>query len=87
MTQYLLKKGTLILQAALKNNIDLEHFCGGVASCSTCRVEVIKGSKHLSKMQQNEASLLGDKRVASGDRLSYQAKVNVPVHVKIPDLF
>ena len=81
------EKGTSILQVALDNNIDLEHFCGGSCSCSTCRVEVLKGGQNLSKIQPNEADVLGAKRVAKGDRLSCQAKVNGEVQVRIPDLF
>ena len=81
------EKGTSILQVALDNNIELENFCEGSCSCSTCRVEIIKGGKNLSKMQEDEAAILGEKRVAKGDRLSCQAKINGEVHVRIPDLF
>ena len=76
-----------ILEVAERNGIELEHFCGGVCSCSTCRVEVLSGGENLSPIQQNEALLLGEKRVAKGDRLSCQAKIQGPVHVRIPDLF
>ena len=81
------EKGTSILQAAQDNEIELEHFCGGVCSCSTCRVEVLAGGENLSPMEKEEASLLGEKRVANGDRLSCQAQVKGPVQVRIPDLF
>ena len=81
------EKGSTILQVALDNNVDLEHFCEGSCSCSTCRVEIIKGGKNLSKMQADESAMLGEKRVQNGDRLSCQAKINGEVHVRIPDLF
>ena len=81
------EQGTSILQVALDNEIELEHFCEGSCSCSTCRVEIIKGGKNLSKMQPDEAAMLGENRIAKGDRLSCQAKVNGEVHVRIPDLF
>ncbi len=80
-------KGTSILQVALDKDVELEHFCEGTCSCSTCRVEIIKGGENLSKIQPDEAAMLGEKRVASGDRLSCQAKINGEVHVRIPDLF
>ena len=79
--------GSSILQAAQINGVELEHFCGGVCSCSTCRVEVLSGGENLSAMLQEEAHLLGEKRVGKGDRLSCQAKVKGRVHVRIPDLF
>ena len=81
------EKGSSVLQAALDNNIDLENFCGGCCSCSTCRVEVIRGGGNLSKIQPDEADILGENRVANGDRLSCQAKITGEVHVRIPDLF
>ena len=81
------EKGSSILEAALANNIDLENFCEGCCSCSTCRVEVISGKASLTKMQPDEAEILGEKRIANGDRLSCQAKINGEVHVKIPNLF
>ena len=79
--------GTSVLQAALDNDIALESFCEGCCSCSTCRIEVLDGGQYLSKMQSDEASVLGEKRVANGDRLSCQAKINGEVHVRVPDLF
>ena len=79
--------GTSILEVALSNDIELENFCEGCCSCSTCRIEVVSGGQYLSKMQQDEANILGEKRVLNGDRLACQAKINGPVQVKIPDMF
>ena len=81
------EEGTSILQVALDNNIELENFCEGCCSCSTCRVEVLNGNNNLSKIQPDEADILGEKRVQNGDRLSCQAKIMGEVHVRIPDLF
>jgi ferredoxin len=79
--------GTSILQVAIENNIEIEHYCDGSCSCSTCRVEIIKGGQNLSKMKENETAILGEKRVAKGDRLACQAQINGEVHVRIPDMF
>ena len=83
----IVEKGTSILEVALSNDIELESFCEGCCSCSTCRVEIVSGGQNLSKMSPQEANLLGETRVENGDRLSCQAKVNGPVHVQIPDIF
>ena len=85
--RFVVENGISILEVALDNNIELENFCEGSCSCSTCRVEIVKGGNNLSKIQPDEADILGEKRVANGDRLSCQAKVNGEVHVRIPDLF
>ena len=79
--------GTSILNAALNNEIDLDHFCGGTCSCSTCRVEIVSGQENLSKMKPNEAMVLGHEKTQRGDRLSCQAKAVGPVVVRIPDYF
>ena len=79
--------GTSILNAALKNDIDLDHFCGGTCSCSTCRVEILSGTENLSKMKPREAMVLGHEKTQNGDRLSCQAKATGDVVVKIPDYF
>ena len=79
--------GTSILHAALDNDIDLDHFCGGTCSCSTCRVEIISGKENLSKMKPNESMVLGHEKSERGDRLSCQAKVTGSVTVRIPDYF
>ena len=79
--------GTSILNAAIKNDIDLDHFCGGTCSCSTCRIEIVSGGENLSKMKPNEAMVLGHEKSQRGDRLSCQAKAIGPVVVRIPDYF
>ena len=81
------EKDTSILEAALQNKVDLEHYCGGCCSCSTCRVEVIEGQNNLSLPEDNERSVLGEKRLNNGSRLACQTKIRGPVKVRIPDLF
>jgi ferredoxin len=36
-------EGETILQGAIRANVPLTHVCGGVARCSTCRVQVMEG--------------------------------------------
>ena len=81
------ERDTSILDAALGNGVELEHFCEGSVSCSTCRVEIISGGRNLSKMEADELSILGENRVGKGDRLSCQARIRGNVDVKIPELF
>jgi 2Fe-2S ferredoxin len=47
--------GQSILEVAIKNDIPLDHACGGVCACSTCHVIVKKGMEHLSEMEDDEA--------------------------------
>jgi len=43
-----------ILDIALKNNIAIEHACGGVAACSTCHVFVKSGRKSCNEAEDYE---------------------------------
>lgn len=79
--------GTTILQAAIDHNINLDSFCGGTCSCSTCRVEILSGGKNLSKRKPDEQAVLGPERCKNGDRLSCQTKIQGDVIVRIPDYF
>ena len=79
--------GTTILKAAINNGVDLDHFCGGTCSCSTCRIVVVSGAEMLSKMKPREALVLGEEKRRNGDRLSCQAQVTGSVTVRIPDYF
>lgn len=80
--------GWTLLQAAKELRIDIDHFCGGRCSCSTCRVVVPESSRAmLSRRDMNEEAVLGPKAVSRGDRLACQARIVGPVTVSIPTTF
>jgi len=76
-----------LLAIAKKANIELDHFCGGQCSCGTCRVNVMNGAGHLSKMSGMEEMTLGAKHVANGCRLACQARPRGPVTIQVPRWF
>ncbi len=79
--------GTTMLAAAVAQDLDLDHFCGGNCSCGTCRVEITQGHEHLSKPRPDEEMVLGAMALAAGDRLACQARLEGPVQVVIPRFF
>lgn len=79
--------GTTALAAALALGVDVDHFCGGKASCSSCRVEVLEGAEHLSPMSPRERMVLGPARAGAGDRLACQAQIRGPVRLRLPARF
>ena len=79
--------GTTILEAALKADLTLDHFCGGNCSCGTCRVEVVQGDQFLSRPRPDESLVLGPVALDAGDRLACQAQVRGPVEVQVPRFF
>lgn len=69
-----------ILQAALNKGLDLDHACGGVGMCSTCRVVVKDGMDNLSERNQNEELF----EMHGENRLGCQCVVNGDVTVELP---
>ncbi|MGE3320223.1 MAG: ISC system 2Fe-2S type ferredoxin [Candidatus Berkiella sp.] len=78
--------GTSILQAALDNNVSIDHACEMSCACTTCHVIVRKGFASLEEASEREEDLL-DKAwgLESESRLSCQAIVeNEDLVVEIP---
>ena len=80
-------KGMTILQAAKSLKVDIDHFCGGHASCGTCRVTVVDGEQSLSTMAGMEEMTLGASGIAKNQRLACQAVVLGAATVRIPRWF
>jgi uncharacterized 2Fe-2S/4Fe-4S cluster protein (DUF4445 family) len=63
--------GTTVLQAALDLGVKISHVCGGLGTCSTCRVEVVVGGENLSALNPQEMAY----DMGNGRRLGCQARV------------
>ncbi|RMH05098.1 MAG: (2Fe-2S)-binding protein [Nitrospirae bacterium] len=75
-----------LLEAAELLGFPLKHECGGNASCSTCRVEVIMGGDHLSEIDFDEQDLLDREALTEPyHRLGCQARVLGDVIVQVPE--
>lgn len=79
--------GISVLAAAMRLDVRISHYCGGMCSCGTCRIEVVEGAENLSYARGNEQMVLGAERAAGGDRLACQARVLGPVVVRVPRFF
>ena len=77
--------GESILDTALASGVSIYHTCGGNASCSTCRVIVLKGAENLSPVEQAESEVLDAFDLKPPCRLSCQARIlGGAVEVEIP---
>jgi uncharacterized 2Fe-2S/4Fe-4S cluster protein (DUF4445 family) len=87
--------GTSLLSAARSLGVDIDSVCGGRALCSRCQVHIQEGefakhgvrseAAHLTEMTTPEQRLANRKILASGRRLSCQAKVLGDVVVDVPE--
>lgn len=79
------KEGTNILDAALDNNIQIDHNCGGNCACSTCHVIIEEGFDALNEMTEDEEDMLDEADgLTETSRLACQCKVTTDLRVKIP---
>lgn len=81
------KEGTAVLDAALDNNILINHNCGGNCACSTCHVIIEKGYDALGEMSEDEEDMLDEAEgLTETSRLACQVKVTTDMVVKIPEV-
>ena len=75
-----------LLEAAEVLGFSLNHDCGGNASCTTCRVDVIMGGENLSEIDFDEQDLLDREALTEPyHRLGCQARVLGDVMVQVPE--
>ncbi|RME30713.1 MAG: 2Fe-2S ferredoxin [Candidatus Zixiibacteriota bacterium] len=78
--------GKTILDAALDNNIRIDHNCGGNCACSTCHVIIESGYETLPEMSEDEEDMLDEaENLTDTSRLACQVKVTQDLVVRIPD--
>lgn len=80
------EEGSSILGAALDNDIQLEHNCGGFCACTTCHIIVKTGQENLSEVEEDEEDMLDNAEgLTLSSRLGCQARVTGDVVVEIPE--
>lgn len=77
-----------ILDVALKNDIPIQHACGGFCACTTCHIRVKLGRGALSDPEEEELDRLemAEGGPTENSRLGCQAKVRGSVTVEIVNL-
>lgn len=81
-----IEAGTTILDAALDNNIKIDHNCGGNCACSTCHIIVEQGGESLNEITEDEEDMLDEADgLTDNSRLACQCLISKDLIVKIPD--
>jgi 2Fe-2S ferredoxin len=78
--------GTPILDAALENDIHIDHNCGGNCACSTCHVIIQEGYEGLEEPSEDEIDMLEDaEELTKTSRLACQTEITGDLVVLIPE--
>ena len=78
--------GDTILDAALDNDLHLNHNCGAVCACSTCHVYIDKGMDELPEISDKEEDFIDRaENPKINSRLACQCIVSSNIEVTIPD--
>jgi 2Fe-2S ferredoxin len=79
--------GESILDVAIRNDVPLQHACGGFCACTTCQVIVRAGADHLAPIEEAEEDRLdAAEGVGPQSRLGCQAQVRGDVTVEIVNI-
>lgn len=79
-------EGTAILDAALDNDIRIDHNCGGNCACSTCHVIINEGFETLNEKSEDEEDMLDEaENLTDTSRLACQCRVTKDLVVTIPE--
>jgi 2Fe-2S ferredoxin len=77
-------QGQSILETLLENHIEIDHSCGGMGSCGTCRVFVQAGLEQFSPRNELEQAIAEDRGFAENERLSCQNLVKPGLVIRKP---
>ena len=78
------KKGESLLDVALRNQLDIGHTCGGMGSCTTCRVIVKEGLEKIPSRDGEEALRAEERDFAPEERLACQVEAFEDLVLEIP---
>ena len=71
----LIAEGTYLWDAAKRLGVRLPAECEGRGECDTCAVVVLEGATLLSSLTRAEREKLSPERLAAGERLACQVKI------------
>jgi ferredoxin len=71
----LIAEGTYLWDATKRMGIRLPAECQGRGECDTCAVLIVEGATLLSSLTEAERTRLSPERLAAGERLACQARI------------
>lgn len=61
-----------LLKIATENGVKIKSICGGIASCSECRVKIVEGENSIPEPSKTELNMIGTSYYIDGRRLACQ---------------
>jgi 2Fe-2S ferredoxin len=75
-----------VLEVALRHGVEIPHSCGGMGSCTTCRVIVLKSPHPLPPRNDLEQDIAEMRSFTDSERLSCQLPPSPGLIVRLPGL-
>lgn len=63
-----------LLQLATENGIKIKSVCGGVATCTECRIKIVEGEHSVPEPSKLELNAIGTSYYIDGRRLACQVR-------------
>jgi ferredoxin len=79
----LVAEGTYLWEAAKRLGVHLPADCNGRGECDACAVVIVEGAELLFAATDAEQKILGAERLAKGQRLACQTKLEQPGEVVV----
>ncbi len=76
---------TTILEAVIAQNMPLDHSCGGMGSCGTCRIIIESDVSNLPERTDLEREMAEDRQFADKERLACQLLAVAGIKFRRPD--
>ncbi len=84
-TEIEVDEGYNLLDAALDNDVQIDHNCGGNCACSTCHVIIEEGIDSLEEKSEDEIDMLDEAEgLTKNSRLACQCEITKDMVVKVP---
>jgi len=79
------KNEETLLEVLLKNEIDIDHSCGGMGTCGTCRAFVCSSLEDLPPRNEVESERATDLSFNASERLCCQLKPYDGLAIDLPE--
>lgn len=76
--------GETILEALVREKIEINHSCGGMGTCGTCRIILIKNEDKISFPTELEIDMAIDRGFLENERLACQSYAENNLQIKKP---